>query len=86
MSNVSYSENYLPDEPEVERHESISNQMIDSYIQALETWKTAEDINKWVGGSFTYDRERAIKLSFDRKKSKDHCFPGIGFVPKTETD
>ncbi len=67
LSNVSYAENYLPDEPEVGRDESISNQMIDSYTQALGTWKTAEDINKWVGRSFTYDRARAIKLSSDRK-------------------
>ena len=70
LSNVSYAENYLPDEPEIGRDESISNQMIDSYTQALGTWKTAEDINKWVGGSFTYDRARAIKLSSDRKNRK----------------
>jgi hypothetical protein len=57
----------LPDEPEIGRDELISNQMIDSYTQALGTWKTAEDINMWVGGSFTYDRTRAIKLSSDRK-------------------
>ncbi len=68
LSNVSYAENYLPDEPEIGRDESISNQMIDSYTQALGTWKTAEDINKWVSGSFTYDRARAIKLSSNRKK------------------
>ncbi|MDA3917361.1 MAG: hypothetical protein PF690_10350 [Deltaproteobacteria bacterium] len=57
----------MPDEPEIGRDELISNQMIDSYTQALGTWKTAEDINMWVGGSFTYDRTRAIKLSSDRK-------------------
>ena len=68
LSDVSYAENYLPDEPEIGRDESVSNQMIDSYTQALETWKTAEDINKWVAGSFIYDRARAIKLSSNRKK------------------
>ena len=70
LSNVSYAENYLPDEPEIGRDGSISNQMIDSYTQALGTWKTAEDISKWIGGSFKYDRERAIKLSSDRKNRK----------------
>ncbi len=35
LPNVSYAENYLPDEPEIGRDESISNQMIDSYAQAL---------------------------------------------------
>ncbi len=67
LSNVSYAEKYLPDEPEIGRDESTSHQMIKSYTQALGTWKTAEDINKWVGGSFTYDRARAIKLSSDAK-------------------
>jgi len=70
LFNVSYAENYLPDEPEIGRDESISNQMIDSYTRALVTWKTAEEINKWVAGSFTYDRARAIELSSDRKNSK----------------
>jgi len=70
LSDVSYAESYLPDEPGVERHESIGKQMIDSYAQALGTWKTAEDINKWVGGSFTYDRKRAIKFSSARKNKK----------------
>lgn len=67
LSNISYAEKYLPDEPEVGRDETISNQMIDSYTQALGIWKTAEDINQWVGASFTYDRARAVKLSSNRK-------------------
>jgi hypothetical protein len=70
LSNVSYAENYLPDEPEIGRDESISDHRIDSYTQALGIWKTAEDINRWVASSFTYDRTRAIKLSYNRKNKK----------------
>ena len=42
LSNVSYAENYLPDEPEIGRDESISDQMINSYTQALGIWKAAK--------------------------------------------
>jgi Transglutaminase-like domain len=67
LPTVAYSETYLPDEPEPGRDESIGNVAIDSYTQALDIWKTAEDINQWVAGSFTYDRPRAITLSSNRK-------------------
>lgn len=70
LATVSYAEDYLPDEPEIGRDESIGNEMIDSYTQALDTWKTAEDIKKWVAGSFTYDRPRAITLSANRKNGQ----------------
>jgi len=39
----------------------------DSYNQALDIWKTAEDINKWVAISFIYDKARAIKLSSNQR-------------------
>ncbi len=86
LSDVSCAENYLPDEPEIGREESISNQTMASYSQALETWKTAEDINKWVADSFTYDRARAIKLSSERKNWKKGILiskPSDFFVTKT---
>lgn len=70
LSNLSYAEDFLPDEPEIGRDESKTNQLIHSYDQALSNWKTAEDINRWVAGSFVYDRARAIKLSSNRKNKK----------------
>jgi len=86
LSNVSYAENYLPDEPEVGRKEAIPYKMIDSYAQALGLWKTAEDINKWVTGSFTYDRARAIELASNqknRKKGVSVYMPSEFFVTKS---
>ena len=65
--NVSHAANSLPDEPEYDCDLSIPYQGADSYSQALDLWQTAEDINKWIAGSFIYDKARAIKLSSGRR-------------------
>ena len=66
-SNVSHTANFLSDEPEIGRDLSVPYQAMVSYNQALGIWKTAEDINKWVAGSFIYDKARAIKLSSNQR-------------------
>jgi hypothetical protein len=66
-SSVSHAGNTLPDEPEYERDLSVPYQGADSYSRALDLWKTAEDINKWIAGSFIYDKARAIKLSSNQR-------------------
>jgi len=66
-SSVSHAGNTLPDEPEYERDLSIPYQGADFYSRALDLWKTAEDINKWIAASFIYDKARAIKLSSNQR-------------------
>jgi Transglutaminase-like domain len=73
-SNVSPAANSLPDEPEAARDLSISFQGVDSYSGALDLWKTAEDINKWIAGSFIYDKARAINLS-SNQRTKNRGIP-----------
>jgi hypothetical protein len=34
-----------------------------SYGQALRDWRSADDVNAWIGARFTYDMSRAIALS-----------------------
>jgi hypothetical protein len=65
--NVAHYAGTLPDEPEVRHDLSAPYQFADSYQQALDTWKTAEDISRWVAESFVYDKSRAMKLSTNRK-------------------
>ena len=65
--NISHTANSLPDEPEFGRDLSVYSQAADSYNQALDIWKTAEDINNWVAISFIYDKARAIKLSSNQR-------------------
>ena len=35
----------------------------DSYARALQTWRSAEDLNAWLGERFEYDSARALRLS-----------------------
>jgi len=72
--DVFHAATALPDEPAVERDSSISYQGADSYGRALELWKTAEDINIWITGSFLYDKARAIKLA-SNQRTKDGGIP-----------
>ncbi len=66
-SDVSHTTNFLPDEPEIGHDLSALYQAKDSYKQALDIWKKAEDINKWVAGNFIYDKARAIKSSSNQR-------------------
>jgi hypothetical protein len=68
--NISHTANPLPDEPEFGRDSSVHSQAAHSYNQALDIWKTAEDINEWVAMSFIYDKARAIKLSSNQRSKK----------------
>jgi len=34
-----------------------------TYVDALRVWKTALEINQWIGASFEYDSARAMRLS-----------------------
>lgn len=66
-NGISLAGKSLPDEPEYERDLTIPYQGADSYSRALDLWKTAEDINKWIAHSFIYDKARAIKLSSNQR-------------------
>jgi hypothetical protein len=72
--DVFHAATALPDEPAGQRDLSISDQGADSYGRALELWKTAEDINIWITGSFLYDKARAIKLA-SNQRTKDGGIP-----------
>jgi hypothetical protein len=42
-----------------------------SYEAALGTWRTAEDINAWIGARFEYDFQRAARLSESQRARVD---------------
>jgi hypothetical protein len=70
----------MPDEPAFERDLSVPYRVPESYGRALALWKTAEDINLWIAGSFFYDKARAIRLS-SNQRTKDE---GIPIYPPSE--
>jgi hypothetical protein len=51
------------DEPEYARDPTVGFKAAGSYEEALQVWKTPEDINGWIAANFSYDRARALRLS-----------------------
>jgi len=51
------------DEPEHAPDPTVVFKDAASYEQALQVWKTPEDINGWIAANFSYDRARALRLS-----------------------
>jgi len=55
--------NLILDAPEEPRPHSTPFQDAASYPQALQVWRTPEDLNAWINTHFIYDPMRAIALS-----------------------
>jgi hypothetical protein len=51
------------DAPEGRRAATAPFRSPASYAQALQDWRTPEDINAWIGARFEYDMPRAMRLS-----------------------
>jgi len=51
------------DEPEYPPNSNMVFKDAGSYEQALQVWKTPEDINGWIVANFSYDMARALRLS-----------------------
>ncbi len=41
-----------------------------TYAEALARWRTAEDVNDWIGAHFEYDTPRALRLSETQRTSR----------------
>lgn len=50
-----------------------------SYDKALKSWKSVEEINLWIKNSFTYDREKALKISEVDNEQKPHILSPAEF-------
>jgi hypothetical protein len=51
------------DAPEASQHRPAAFKDAASYQQAVQTWRSAEDVNAWIGARFSYDMARAMQLS-----------------------
>jgi hypothetical protein len=51
------------DEAAWERVSTSAAENIESYEQALQAWKTPEDIHAWIASHFSYDPRRSMRLS-----------------------
>jgi len=59
------------DEPEFTRDSTALFKTVGSYEQALQIWKTPEDINEWIAANFFYDRVRALQLSETQRRKSE---------------
>jgi hypothetical protein len=59
---------HLSDEPEYVHAPTGPVKPAASYEEALRIWKTAEDMNGWIGANFSYDTARAMELSETQRK------------------
>ena len=62
-ANVLHPAESSSDAPEYARDSTVLFKTADSYEQALQIWKTPEDINAWIAANFSYDIARAMRLS-----------------------
>lgn len=76
----SYAADPLSDAPE-DRERAIHNARdYPSYEQAVQAWRTPEDLNAWIGAKFEYDVDRSMLLSETQRAQR----PGPPIVPPTE--
>lgn len=52
-----------PDAPETRGSDGGLLKEASSYDEALSIWRSAEDVNAWIGVKFQYDMSRALQLS-----------------------
>lgn len=71
-SNVHAGE-LFPDAPEYTLQSAARFKAPTSYEQALQVWRTPEDINGWIAVYFSYDTARALRLS-ETQRAKDDRF------------
>jgi hypothetical protein len=74
------------DEPEYPRDARAPFKAAASYEQALQIWKTPEDIHGWIAANFSYDSARAMRLSETqrtRTESISILSPSAFFESKT---
>jgi hypothetical protein len=59
------------DMPEISRHSGAPIKNAGSYQDALQAWRTPEDINAWIGARFSYDVTRAMMLSETQRSNSN---------------
>ena len=61
--NCARAADLLSDAPEERYFEPTKVEFPPTYVDALRVWKTALEINQWIGARFEYDPARAMRLS-----------------------
>lgn len=57
-----------PDAPDAGFVRGTRHVAAEDYAEALRRWRSAADVNTWIGARFEYDRARAMRLSETRRQ------------------
>jgi hypothetical protein len=76
----SYAADPLSEAPEDRQRPNHEVPGFPSYAQALQSWRTPEDLNAWIGAKFEYDGARSMLLSETQRAQK----PGPAIYPPAE--
>lgn len=60
----------LSDAPEGRERSAQNVPDFPSYAQAVQAWRTPEEVNAWIGARFEYDMERSMLLSETQRAQK----------------
>ena len=63
--------NLYPDKLKYTEDSTVPVKSASSYEKALQVWKSPEDINGWIAANFSYDTDRAIRLSESRRRKNE---------------
>ena len=77
---------YAQDEHAHKKYPTVPADSASSYEKALQVWNSPEDINGWIAANFSYDTQRAQRLSETRRvkhESVSIYSPSKLFKPKT---
>jgi hypothetical protein len=68
---VPHTANLYPDKLKYTEDSTVPVKGASSYEKALQVWKSPEDINGWIAANFSYDTDRAIRLSESRRRKNE---------------
>jgi hypothetical protein len=71
FTGVLHSADPASDAPEYPRDTTAAFKAAESYEHALQVWKTPEDISAWIASNFSYDANRAMRLSETQRAKND---------------
>jgi hypothetical protein len=69
-ATCSYAADPLSDAPEDRQQPPHEVRDFPSYAQAVQAWRTPEDLNAWIAAKFEYDVERSMLLSETQRAAK----------------
>jgi Transglutaminase-like domain len=62
------------DAPDTDRPPTAALVDVATYAEALDAWRSVEDVNAWIGAKFEYDAARAMRLS-ETQRQKNGRLP-----------